>query len=319
MYRLYGIRSIIGNWVGFWEYPQPSYYDERFRNRIKEEVLEMVKIYKDEPGVLLWILGNENNYSFSDKIMPWSSPELDAICDTKERANKKAEIYYSFINELAKEIKKIDPNHPVALGNGELAYLDIANKFAPNADLVALIVYRGKTFGNLFKSSKNIIAKPVLISEFGCDAYNSYTKKEDQFEQAYFLERQWREIYNNSWECKSGQGNCLGGTTFEWSDEWWKHSEQDPQGWPVHNTEAGWSNGSYYFDIKASHNMNMNEEWFGIVALSEEKEGGLDKRIPRKAYFVLRDFWQNPNCPIIIPEPAKKKREPIRGKPISNP
>ena len=38
----------------------------------------------------------------------------------------------------------------------------------------------------------------------------------------------------------------------------------------------------------------MNEEWFGIVALSEELENGLQKRIPRKAYYVVREFWKNP-------------------------
>ena len=39
----------------------------------------------------------------------------------------------------------------------------------------------------------------------------------------------------------------------------------------------------------------MNEEWFGIVAVNPEiKDAGLDKRIPRKAYYVLREFWKNP-------------------------
>ena len=53
----------------------------------------------------------------------------------------------------------------------------------------------------------------------------------------------------------------------------------------------------------------MNEEWFGIVSLSEELENsspalaagqagggqGLNKRIPRKAYYVVREFWKNPD------------------------
>jgi beta-galactosidase len=62
----------------------------------------------------------------------------------------------------------------------------------------------------------------------------------------------------------------------------------------VHDTEAGWSNGSYYYDIKAPRNMNMNEEWFGIVSLSTQIEGGLNKRIPKKAYYVIKGFWKNP-------------------------
>jgi len=31
------------------------------------------------------------------------------------------------------------------------------------------------------------------------------------------------------------------------------------------------------------------------VALSTEMENGLNKRIPRKAYYVIREFWKNPD------------------------
>ena len=44
--------------------------------------------------------------------------------------------------------------------------------------------------------------------------------------------------------------------------------------------------------------MNMNEEWFGIVALSPELENGIHKRIPKKAYYVIREFWKNPAAPV---------------------
>ena len=64
---------------------------------------------------------------------------------------------------------------------------------------------------------------------------------------------------------------------FEWTDEWWKHDEASPESWKIQDTESNWSNGSYYFDIKAERNMNMNEEWFGISALSEELESGATK------------------------------------------
>jgi len=89
---------------------------------------------------------------------------------------------------------------------------------------------------------------------------------------------------------------------FEWTDEWWKHNQYDPQSWKVHDTGSNWSNGSYYFDIKAEDNKNMNEEWFGIVALSDQPENvtpasaqTLDKRKPRKAYYVVREFWKQPS------------------------
>ena len=41
--------------------------------------------------------------------------------------------------------------------------------------------------------------------------------------------------------------------------------------------------------------MNMNEEWFGIVGIDPVLVDGVDKRILRKAYYVIREFWKNPH------------------------
>jgi len=294
LYQLYGIRSILGDWLDFWDYPCPRYGDEDFRDKVKSRVLNMVNQYKDEEGVLFWLLGNENNYSFSGQVNPWSNEEIDSEPDPARQRILRARIYYSFVNDLAGEIHKIDPNHPVALGNGELVGLEVANEVCPDIDLVACIIYRGRTFGNLFCCLQTTFDRPLAITEFGADSYDAYEEREDQDIQAYFLELQWRQIYKNLYGNKDGAGNCLGGTIFEWTDEWWKHYEYAPESWTVHDTGAGWSNGSYYFDIKAEGNMNMNEEWFGIVALSPDLEQGINKRLPRKSYYILREFWKNP-------------------------
>ncbi len=254
----------------------------------------MVSLYKDEPGLLLWVLGNENNYSCMGQLNPWSSEEINKETDPAKQRVLRAKIYYSFVNDIAKAVHRIDKNHPVALGNGELVGLDIASTVCPDIDLVACIIYRGKTFGNIFKYLKATFDKPILLSEFGADAYDAYLKKEDQNMQAFFLESQWRQIYENIANNKKGAGNCLGGAIFEWSDEWWKHNESDPSTWDIHDTESNWSNGSYYFDIRVKDNKNMNEEWFGLVALSQDLENGINKRSPRKAYYVIREFWKNP-------------------------
>ena len=218
----------------------------------------------------------------------------------------RTKIYYSYVNDIAREIHKIDPNHPVALGNGELVGLDTAVKFCPDIDLVACIIYRGKSFGTLFKSLRTTFDRPVVLSEFGADAYDSFLGKEDQNQQAFFLEAQWRQIYQNLAKEKKGAGNCLGGFMFEWSDEWWKHNEYDPAGWKTHDTESGWGNGSYYFDAPVKGGKNMTEEWFGIVALSEDIQG-LNKRIPRKAYYVIREFWKHPDLNVNVEKKNTKK------------
>ncbi len=305
LYEQFGIRTILGHWMGFWEYPCPFYGDKAFEERVRKEIIDMVNLYKDEPGVLMWILGNENNYSCLGHVNPWSTEEIDKEVDPQKRKNMLAKVYYSFVNEIIREVHKVDSNHPVALGNGELIMLDAANLYCPDADLVACIIYRGKSFGNLFKSLKATFDKPLLLSEFGADSYDAYKQKEAQEWQAFFLESQWRQIYDNLAAGKEGEGNCIGGIMFEWTDEWWKHNPIDAESLKVHDKESNWSNGSYYFDIQAAKNMNMNEEWFGIVSLSgDEKEFGLDKRIPRKAYYVIRDFWKNP---VVKPKTNKAK------------
>jgi len=129
----------------------------------------------------------------------------------------------------------------------------------------------------------------VVITEFGCDRYNAFLKEEDEGIQAEFIEAEWREIEKNTFE-GNGVGNCLGCFVFEWTDEWWKSDENNAASWYVHDTLASWSNGAYYFDIKAPQNLNVNEEWWGVCAL-EKHDKGLDERRPTKAYFLLKDLW----------------------------
>jgi hypothetical protein len=90
----------------------------------------------------------------------------------------------------------------------------------------------------------------------------------------------------------NGTGNSIGCFVFEWTDEWWKVNETDAGRWNIHDTESSWTNGAYYFDIKAPQNMNINEEWWGICSLKKNKAGGLDERVPTQAYFKLKEMWR---------------------------
>ena len=302
LYEKFGVRTILGHNLGIYDVPPPAYADESYRELLKEQVLNIIKTYKDEPGILIWVLGNENNYSFDDQIAPWGSPELDAIEDDKERAAAKAKIYYAFVNDIAKEIKKIDPNHPIAMGNGEVFYLDVAKPLTPDIDILGLISYRGISFGNTWEQAEKRLGKPIILTEFGCDRFNALTKKEDEDIQIKFLISQWKEMLRNT--CgMTGKGTVLGGCIFEWNDEWWKHDPSNPASWYVQDEAAGWTNGSYYYDIEVEGHMNMNEEWYGIVGLSLEKENGVNKRIPKKAYYALKELWSKGAAAV---EPPRK-------------
>lgn len=288
LYKHFGIRTVLGHYLKFWDYPSANYSDFYTQKKIREEVIEMVKAYKDEPALLFWTLGNENNYSFDQDVNPWSNEELERIENPNTKRLAKARIYYTFINDLAKTIHQLDSNHPVAMGNGELASLEVANEVCDGIDIFGGIVYRGKTFGSFFRQLKSKFNKPNCFLEFGCDSYNAYTKREDQDNQAQYLKSQWQDIAKNA-SSKIGTGNSLGGFVFEWEDEWWKAADQYKEGWKVHDITGGWSNPAYY-DSKVDY--NMNEEWWGVVSISPEIKNGVNKRTPRKAYYTLKDLWR---------------------------
>ena len=198
MYKKFGIYTIVSDWLGLWSYPGVNYADAQFQNKTKERIIKTVQALKDEKGLLMWVLGNENSYTFSGKICFWTSPEIEKLKDLRERIYKRAEIYYSFVDDLAAEIKKIDKVHPVALGNGEETFLDVAAKICKNIDVLAIIAYKGKKFGNLFQHVRNIFDKPIFISEFGCESYDAYNNKEDQDIQAQYLLSQWKDLYDHT-------------------------------------------------------------------------------------------------------------------------
>ena len=279
----FGIHVLMGHYLGFGSWPPANYSNPEFRLKMKTEVLDMVRLYQDSPAILMWVLGNENNYSFDRSVQNWTSPEIEALPDPEARRREKARIYYSFANELAKEIKKIDKRHPVALGAGEVASLDVAKKECPDIDVLGMIAYRGPGFGNLFRQIKQSFDLPVVMIEWGADSYNAMTKEPDEATQSEFLKLQWRDIERNA-DPKKGVGNSIGGTLFEWSDEWWKSNESLPHTWSVQDTAAHWSNAAYYSDFDVPGHMNMNEEWWGIVR-------DPNKRIPKEAYHTLKSLW----------------------------
>ncbi len=293
LYRKNGIRTFAGHYLGFWDWPPANYANASFRKNMIAEVVQMVQSFKDEPGIIGWIVGNENNYSFDRNLRPWSSDELDALEDPDERHRQMAKIYYSFIDDLAVEIKKVDPLRPVIMGVGEVKSLHIAAEVTPHVDVLGMIAYRGATFGNMFREIKQKYNKPVLLTEYGADRFNAYTGEEDEKSQSRFLELQWKDIERNS-TIRNDQGNCIGGIIFEWTDEWWKANENLAHTWGIHDKVAQWSHSSYYYDYEAAGHMNINEEWWGIVGLKPRPENltnAIDKRELKSAYYVMQGLW----------------------------
>ena len=270
----YGL-TVDGVWV-----PNTDYSDPRTKAILLEEARRLVREYDKTPGLLLYLLGNENNYGLF-----WQGAETEDIPVEDRKSTIQAVHLYNVFNEAAVEMKKLGASCPIAICNGDLLFLDIISKECKDIDILGINCYRGESFGDLFSRVKNEYGKPVLFTEFGSDAYNAVTQKEAQKEQADILLKNWAEIYLNA-AGVGNSGNSLGGFTFQFSDGWWKFMQNSNL--DVHDTNASWANGGYLFDYVEGEN-NMNEEWFGICAKGKPDSRGIYENYPRAAYYVLKD------------------------------
>jgi len=242
---------------------------------------DMVRQFKDHPAVLMWAFGNE------------VTSQNNFILTSVDAAR-----FYALLDQAAAQAKAIDPNHPVttALADmGDLGEIGLnTNGDNPtNVDLWGLNVYRA-SFGNQFTgnpfSYDARTQKPAWLSEFGSDAYNTALAQEDQNTQATDLRRQWSEIADNL-SAEVPGAMVVGGSVFEWSDEWWKGRASTSaafgsggvNGVLVQDTAVDWTSGSYL-------DSGIQEEWWGITAIST---GSSTKRL-RQGFYALKELW-NPS------------------------
>jgi hypothetical protein len=295
IYENYGIYTVLNHTVARYGYtldgvwiPSVDYSDPRLRSALKQEIGALVVEFRDVPGVLLWLLGNENNYG-----LHWTSFEIEALPED-ERNAARARYLYSLYDEIIGVIKERDPNRPVAISNGDIQYIDIIAEECKQLDILGTNCYRGISARDLFKVVEEKLGIPVLFTEFGADAWNAKEMREDQVMQARYLLGQWQEIYEQS-SGKGRVGNAIGGIIFQWSDGWWKFRQEERL--DIHDTNASWPNGGYIEDFVEGEN-NMNEEWWGITAKGWPDHRGLYELYPRAAYYALRRaFKLDPYAP----------------------
>ncbi len=290
IYENYGIYTMLNTTFGaygltidgVWT-PQTDYTDKRTREILIEESVNAAELYKNTPGLLIYMLGNENNYHLS-----WTGAETEDIpIEGGEDPSKirAARSLYRAFNDATRAIKEIDQNHPVAICNGDLLYLNEVMEECVDVDIYGTNMYRGISFSNAFQEVLEKLNKPILFAEFGSDAFNAADNQEDQHSQAYYMTGNWEEIYANA-AGLGNSGNSIGGFTFQFSDGWWKFGQT--KNLSVHDANASWGNGGYARDFEDGEN-NMNEEWFGICAKGPTNERGLYSLYPRAAYYALKE------------------------------
>jgi hypothetical protein len=149
-----------------------------------------------------------------------------------------------------------------------------ANATMTNFNAWCVQVYRGNSFGTLFSDYAAASAKPLLVTEFGMDAYDRRVASEyagNASVQADFVSALWSELAANA---PVASGGCV----FEWADEWWK------SGSPLTHDLGGWASASFPDGW-------ADEEWWGINRISTGGGGAPDEFQPRAVFDQLRALW----------------------------
>jgi hypothetical protein len=237
-----------------------------------ERVRTLVQSTKNHPAILMWSLGNEWNYNGLYIDLPLQQSQAR-------------------INEVAALIKSLDTRHPVATIFGELPTAAEINAM-PLIDIWGLNIYRGISFGNLFNDWAARSNKPMFLSEYGADAFNARINDVDLPSHATAVRSLTQELYNNS--VKYEDGVALGGTVFEFADEWWKAGNPNQQ-----DNGGNAPGGGPYPDA------TFNEEWWGLVSID---------RVKRPAYDALKQLYTTHGDPLPpTPTPPRNTATPPRN------
>lgn len=142
-----GLKICLGIWLG---QPRQGFrYDDPAQvAKQRDRVRGLVKQFKDSPAVLVWGLGNEMEGSGDDPNI-WRA-----------------------INDLARMVKQIDPNHPTMTVVAEIggAKVENFNKYCPDVDILGINSYAGgASVSRRYREAGGV--KPYIVTEMGTPGF----------------------------------------------------------------------------------------------------------------------------------------------------
>lgn len=176
-----------------------NYDDTAATRKQTVRIISIVKELKDHPAVLMWAIGNELDYV--PPLEPFDLRVWDAV------------------NQAARAIHAIDPNHPVmtVIGTSMMHKVaDIAQR-CPELDLLGI-----NTYGDIYTLSDTLMkygwVKPYVITEWGPDGYWEVTRTPwgAPYEQTGLEKYEcYKKKYLSAMDPSNKQ--CLGSYVFYWS------------------------------------------------------------------------------------------------------
>ncbi len=179
--------------------------DTAYKNNMLTEFARWVEAYKSHPATLMWNVGNESVLGLQNC---YSGTELEA----------QRNAYTGFVNDVAKKIHGIDPDHPVTSTDAWTGAWPYYKRNAPDLDLYSMNSY-GDICGVQEDWEEGGYTKPYLITEGGPagewevpDDANGVPDEPTDVQKA--------AGYTKAWDCVTGhRGVALGATLFHYGIE----------------------------------------------------------------------------------------------------
>ncbi|RSS56808.1 discoidin domain-containing protein [Streptomyces sp. WAC01280] len=205
-----GIRVINGFWLQPGGGPGSGgcvnyVTDTAYKNTMLTEFAKWVDTYKSHPATLMWNVGNESVLGLQNC---YSGTELEA----------QRNAYTTFVNDVAKKIHTIDPDHPVTSTDAWTGAWPYYKRNAPDLDLYSMNSY-GDICGVREDWQEGGYTKPYIITETG-PAGEWEMPKDANGVPDEPTDVQKAEGYTKAWNCVVGhQGVGLGATVFHYGTE----------------------------------------------------------------------------------------------------
>ncbi|QFZ78276.1 hypothetical protein GFH48_37750 [Streptomyces fagopyri] len=180
--------------------------DTAYKNQVLNEFPQWAATYKDNPGVLMWNVGNESVLGLQN-------------CYSGDELERQRDAYTTLVNDITKKIHAVDPNHPVTSTDAWTGAWPYYKKNAPALDLYAVNAYNAVCD---VKSAwqQGGYTKPYIVTETGPagewevpdDANGVPAEPTDQAK---------ADGYTRAWNCVTGhRGVALGATMFHYGTEY---------------------------------------------------------------------------------------------------
>ncbi|KAL0487531.1 beta-glucanosyltransferase PGA4 [Acrasis kona] len=248
-----GIRIILNMWVNWGDFSDPTFKANALRD------WKNFIIKERHPAVLMWCFGNELN-----------------------QGGGRDGPLFSLLNEARRVVQENDLPNPrpttTTFADRDLSSTVATFYQSSQIDVWSFQIYRGPSFYDLFTSFNNTVKlrKPLVITEFGCDAYDNPNQRVDEAQHESFNMRLWNELYSNA-------GVVAGGLAFNYADEWWRCDKNNAG---VQKTCGNVAQNTCFDNY-------WNQEYSGLYSISKNPvQNGPDVLTPRSIVTSLTQLWR---------------------------